>query len=60
MTQVVTDIQLGGIQNVRMLAFLQPLGELPNVPHVGADRVGGCLLYLRQVSFIGVNQVQHE
>ena len=58
--QVVADIQLGGAQNVRFPAALQPFGKLPDVPQVGADRVGGRLFYLGQVSFIGMNQVQHE
>ena len=57
---VVIDIQLCCIHNGLFFADLEPIGELPNVPQVGSHGVGGCLLYLGQVIFIGTDQIQHK
>ena len=54
------DLFLGNSKNIGGILTLQPAGELPDVAHIGADGIGGCLFYLDKVSFVGLNQVQHD
>ena len=54
-SQIRTDILLRGIQNTAA----QPAVKLADIPQIRGHGVRGCLLYLNQVIFIGMNQIQH-
>ena len=53
------DIQLGYIHDIQFFFLTEPVGKLPDVPHIGGNSIGRRLFYLGQVVFVSADQIQH-